>query len=298
MIIIDQNVEKTLMKEVYEIQVNGYIRRCLYLQLSRFSGVNDQTIPNFIKAIKKFFAEENGQVFVCEDNDLAVFTDKASRKRIAQFLSYVSQNLSSDPSIPTGGLATIFEVDMNWNELIKICKAKLQLIKRREQKEAEEKAHVLEALKRQKILGMELNAEQLETLANRRLIREQTCVMVIEDDVFTQSLVKKVLPQKCDVVMSADGYSALTLYVKTAPDIVFLDIGLPDVTGHDLLEKILEIDPEAFIVMLSGSGDQANIMQAVKAGAKGFIGKPFTKDKVREYLQRSTHIQHKEHRYG
>lgn len=298
MIIIDQNTEESLMKEVYESQIQGYITRCLFLKLSVIHDLKAHIISTFIEACKTYFAEENGLIFVCENNDLIVFTDKAPRKKIAQFLSHVSQTLSSDSPIPTGGLATIFETGVNWNALVKICKEKLQIIKDRERMLALQNAKAIEAQKRQKLLDMELNPALVATLDKRRLSNESVRIMVIEDDVFTQTLLKKTLPQDYDVTMTGDGYGALTLYAKTAPDMVFLDIGLPDLTGHDILQKILQIDPHAFIVMLSGNGDQANIIRAIKSGAKGFIGKPFTRDKVYEYLHRSTHIKYKELKHG
>ena len=73
-------------------------------------------------------------------------------------------------------------------------------------------------------------------------------------------------------------------YVTHAPDVLFLDIELPDITGHDVLQKVLEMDPDAFVIMLSGNGNKENIFKAMKTGAKGFVGKPFTKDKLLQYI--------------
>ena len=71
----------------------------------------------------------------------------------------------------------------------------------------------------------------------------------------------------------------------TAEELI-LDINLPDVTGHDLLERILLIDPDAHVIMLSGNADQTNIVQAMSKGAKGFIAKPFELKELRDELHR------------
>ncbi len=88
---------------------------------------------------------------------------------------------------------------------------------------------------------------------------------------------------------------ALDKYTNIAPDILFLDINLPDVTGHELLEKILILDPDAYVIMLSGNCDRDNITQAISKGAKGFIAKPFTKDKLFQYIDRCPTIALKQH---
>ena len=84
------------------------------------------------------------------------------------------------------------------------------------------------------------------------------------------------------------------IYVNKAPAVRFLDIGLPDIDGHTVLKKVFEIDPDAYVVMFSGNGDKENVMKAVKTGAKGFVGKPFTKDKLYQYIDKSPFVQTKQ----
>ena len=64
--------------------------------------------------------------------------------------------------------------------------------------------------------------------------------------------------------------------------------------GHDILAKILALDSEAFIVMLTGQGSRDNVLRAVEAGAKGFVGKPFTPDKLHSYTQKCPFIRDKQ----
>ena len=90
-------------------------------------------------------------------------------------------------------------------------------------------------------------------------------------------------------------------YVNKAPDVLFLDIGLPDINGHDVLERLFKLDPQAYVVMFSGNGDRENVLKAVELGAKGFVGKPFTQEKLIQYIEKSPFIQEKlnrEKQYG
>ena len=114
--------------------------------------------------------------------------------------------------------------------------------------------------------------------------------MVVDDDLFTQRLVKNSISKHGDVVFAADGCRALELYVAKAPDILFLDIELPDTTGHEVLEKIFQLDPHAFVVMLSGNGDRDNVLKAVEIGASGFVGKPFPRNRLCQYIEKSPFI--------
>ena len=74
---------------------------------------------------------------------------------------------------------------------------------------------------------------------------------------------------------------------------IFLDIDLPDVNGHEVLSSILKIDANAHIIMLSGNSDQENVVNAIKAGAKGFVAKPFLKDRLYKYIDECPMIMHK-----
>jgi len=113
----------------------------------------------------------------------------------------------------------------------------------------------------------------------------------VEDDLFSQRLVANVLQSKFELTMAEDGQGAIMGYVKHAPDVLFLDIGLPDIDGHAVLEKLFQIDPQAYVVMFSGNGDKENVMKAITLGAKGFVGKPFSEDKLLQYIHKSPFIQ-------
>jgi len=147
--------------------------------------------------------------------------------------------------------------------------------------------------KRQAILAHTREASAAD-IQQRRSNRQTPQLMMIEDDAFSRRLVENVLQKKYPLTSLSDAKDAFGSYARIAPDLLFLDINLPDVSGHELLERLLAIDPEAHVIMLSGNADQTNIMEAMRKGAKGFIAKPFTKEKLFQYIDRCVGISKKQ----
>lgn len=112
-------------------------------------------------------------------------------------------------------------------------------------------------------------------------------VMIVDDAVFMRSIMRGIMKDKGFNVVAeaASGIEAMKNLHNYNPDIITLDIILPDVNGLDLLESILAARPQAKVVICSSIGQEQTIKKAMDLGAKGFIQKPFTPDKVLEVLQ-------------
>ena len=117
--------------------------------------------------------------------------------------------------------------------------------------------------------------------------RKKPCVLLIEDDPMSLHMARKALEGPVTIETAPDAATARNAYMAHIPDIVFLDIDLPDASGHDLLGEFLAIDPKAFVVMLSGNSFPDSIQRSLKLGAKGFIGKPFTRAKLLAYVNQT-----------
>ena len=83
-----------------------------------------------------------------------------------------------------------------------------------------------------------------------------------------------------------DGREAITLYQENQPDLVLLDITMPKLDGTQALKAILVENPEAQVVMITALGQKDQVLEAIKAGARDFIIKPFDHDRVTETLDR------------
>lgn len=101
-------------------------------------------------------------------------------------------------------------------------------------------------------------------------------IMIVDDSVFMRNLIKKILRDNNHRVVAEakNGIQALKKYSDCNPDIVLLDITMPDMNGLETLKEILRIDPKANIIMLSSLGTNYHVTDSLKIGAKDFIVKP------------------------
>lgn len=117
----------------------------------------------------------------------------------------------------------------------------------------------------------------------RKAYRPELVILIVEDHMLFTKDVKHALPEHT-VVFARNVEDAKQCYAENLPDITFLDIDLPDGNGFDLLDHILSQEPDAYVVMLTGSKIEADVKTARTKGAKGYIIKPFTKSKIEKYI--------------
>ena len=115
-------------------------------------------------------------------------------------------------------------------------------------------------------------------------------VMIVDDALFMRNMLKDIFGRAgYDVVAEAeDGEMVLELYQETKPDLVTMDIVMPKKSGIEALEEIMAENPGACVVMVSALGQDSLVLDAVEAGAKDFIVKPFNEEKVLEIVKRIT----------
>ncbi|MDE7321951.1 MAG: response regulator [Lachnospiraceae bacterium] len=113
-------------------------------------------------------------------------------------------------------------------------------------------------------------------------------LMVVDDAAFMRMTIKKmVTPHGHTVVAEAEnGVEAVRKYMECKPDVVLLDITMPQMDGLDALKRIREQDPNAKVVMCSAMGQQAMVAQAIQNGAKDFVVKPFQEDRLVAAIER------------
>ncbi|NLL58947.1 MAG: response regulator [Firmicutes bacterium] len=113
-------------------------------------------------------------------------------------------------------------------------------------------------------------------------------VLITDDTAFMRMTLRNVLEKNgYEVVGEAeDGYQAVEQYMLSKPDLVTMDITMPNMDGITAIKKIMEKDPEARIVVVSAMGQKALVIEALNSGAKDFIVKPFQPDRIVEALQK------------
>lgn len=113
-------------------------------------------------------------------------------------------------------------------------------------------------------------------------------VLIVDDAVFMRMKLRDILEKNgYEVVAEAqNGIEAIEKYKSERPDLVTMDITMPEMDGVTALRGIKNIDPNAKVIMCSAMGQQSMVMDAIQAGARDFIVKPFDNDRVLESLNK------------
>ena len=114
-------------------------------------------------------------------------------------------------------------------------------------------------------------------------------VLVVDDAAIMRMMVKDILTKNgYEVVGEAEnGMKALEKYQELKPDLTTMDITMPEMDGISAVKEIKKVDPNAKIVMCSAMGQQAMVIEAIQAGARDFIVKPFQPDRVLEAVRKA-----------
>jgi two-component system chemotaxis response regulator CheY len=113
-------------------------------------------------------------------------------------------------------------------------------------------------------------------------------VLICDDAVFMRTMISDILEESgYEIVGQAEtGVQAIERYKTLRPDLVTMDIVMPDMGGIDAVREICKFDPGAKVLMCSAMGQQALVVEAIQAGAKDFVVKPFQPSRVLEAVQR------------
>ncbi|MBN2797235.1 MAG: response regulator [Clostridia bacterium] len=107
-------------------------------------------------------------------------------------------------------------------------------------------------------------------------------VLIVDDAMFMRNTLKMMLVKDGYTIVgeAQNGMEAIEKYKALKPDVVTMDIHMPEMGGLDALKEIKSFDPDATVIMITAAGDHGHVMEALKLGAANFIVKPFTEDIV------------------
>ncbi|MCF6178317.1 MAG: response regulator [Geopsychrobacter sp.] len=113
-------------------------------------------------------------------------------------------------------------------------------------------------------------------------------VLIVDDALFMRNLLRDIFSDAGWEIAgeAADGNEALQKFQQLQPDLVTMDIVMPQRSGIDALQDILTVSPAAVVIMCSALGQESMVMEAIQHGARDFIVKPFQQEQVLEVVQR------------
>ncbi|MFC5401947.1 response regulator [Cohnella soli] len=114
-------------------------------------------------------------------------------------------------------------------------------------------------------------------------------ILIVDDAAFMRMMIRDILTKNgYEVVGEAqDGSQAIEKYKDLQPDLITMDITMPEMDGITALKEIRKLDSNAKVIMCSAMGQQAMVIDAIQAGAKDFIVKPFQADRVIEAIKKT-----------
>jgi two-component system, chemotaxis family, chemotaxis protein CheY len=115
-------------------------------------------------------------------------------------------------------------------------------------------------------------------------------ILVVDDAAFMRMMIRDILIKHgFDVVGEAtNGLEAILRYKELSPDLVTMDITMPEMDGITAVKQIRHMDPNARVIMCSAMGQQAMVLEAIQAGARDFIVKPFQADRVLDAVKKAS----------
>ncbi len=113
-------------------------------------------------------------------------------------------------------------------------------------------------------------------------------ILIVDDTTFMRVFMRKTLAGLGHVIVgeAADGAAAIAIYRQKQPDIVILNIVMPGMDGLTALKELREWDPNAKVIICSAMGQASTVFSVIRAGATGFLAKPFTEKQLIESVQK------------
>ncbi|MCR8630802.1 MULTISPECIES: response regulator [Paenibacillus] len=114
-------------------------------------------------------------------------------------------------------------------------------------------------------------------------------ILIVDDAAFMRMMIRDILTKNGYEVCGEanDGAQAIEKFKEVRPDLITMDITMPEMDGIAALKEIKKLDPNAKVIMCSAMGQQAMVIDAIQAGAKDFIVKPFQADRVIEAIKKT-----------
>jgi two-component system chemotaxis response regulator CheY len=106
-------------------------------------------------------------------------------------------------------------------------------------------------------------------------------ILIVDDAEFLRMRISKMLSgDGHDIVQAENGVRAIELYKTDKPNLVLMDITMPEMDGLTALKQIRGFDPQAKVIMLTALGQESVVLEAIKSGARDFIVKPFERERI------------------
>ena len=275
---IQKNAELRFLEAFEERSANAlYVGGILYCTFSKgsFKTGPDEVLP-FLKDILR---DNSGELYFCDDGDLIITwrgrIGETSKAIITQFRAHFTKELLP---FQDSEIFTLYDPQTQGEELRLLLRQKIQ-----KDSDPESPISTQKNSAPQKQILLELSEHQksaLQKSLSRRRSRQRSEVLIVEDQDFSRKLLSGLLSKTNQCFEAKNAYEAIHYFAEHAPDIIFLDIELPDQDGHNLASFFKSLDPKSFIIMVTGNNYTKDVQRAKENRVNGFIAKPYSKQMI------------------
>lgn len=287
--LIHEQAEKRFLDALEELQSKSANRAVLLCAFSKTSMRITPDTALFI--LKDILHDYDGELYFCADGDLAVcWRGRITEIKAAIIKALLARYFTELEIYDPAKLFHFFDANVHGEDLRLLFRKKLN----QQQKPAEIVKPVLVAppsstrpVEHVVAWKAEFSEDQQRLLRNallNRRTRKTIELLIVEDQDFSRKLLTGLFEQQYCCYAAKDAQQAVGFYAEHAPNVVFLDVELPDVDGHTLAALFKKYDPDSCIVMVTGNSYTKDIELAKANKVHGFIVKPYNKEKIMSVL--------------
>ncbi len=280
--LIQESAEKTFLDKLETLHQRGTGRVVLLCAFSKTSLRVTADTALFI--LKDILHDYDGGLYFCDDGDVVVcWHGKIKEVKLAVINAFFVRYPSELELFAADKLFQFFDTNVQGEDLRLLFRGKLH----QQQKQVEapkpiipQPVKIAAPIPAWEPAFSDDQQKALKYAMLDRKSRKAPEFLVVEDQDFSRKLLAGLFEQKYRCHLAKDAQQATQLYSEHAPDIVFLDIELPDADGHTLAALFKKYDPDSYIIMVTGNNHVKDIETAKANKVQGYIVKPYNKLKI------------------
>lgn len=259
--------------------------QCQHINIAEHTpeGLPINQLASLAKQYQGSFKDCDADVIFCKDGDVLVISKTISNHDMHVLAIDICRVLN----LPNHIEVTHYDLSTHWREVHTLLHKKVASLP------IQLNALLDDAAEIHSFGEIDALQEVFESVKQTRQGRNPMHILLVEDDKVTRRLVSNVFKEDFAVITAESAEDAITNYLLYAPDIVFLDINLPDTNGFSVLKQIIALDKDAYVIMFSGNSYLDNVTHALTQGASGFVAKPFKREKLTHYIHAYAEQHHK-----
>lgn len=280
--LIQESAEKLLLDKLEMTRPKAASRSVL---VCRFSETSLRLKPDSALAVlKDILHDQEAELYFCGDGDLIIcWRGKIGEIKLAIINAFSARYPWELELCSTEKLFQFFDINVQGEDLRLLLRSKLNQQPKKVEASKVEAPQPVKPVAPSVVQRQGFSEDQLRTLQKALLdkkSREAPEFLIVEDQDFSRRLLSGIFVSQYVCHVAKDARQAIELYAKHAPDLVFLDIELPDMDGHLLAALFKKHDPESYIVMVTGNNHVKDLEAAKANKVQGFIVKPYNRLKI------------------